>query len=111
MNKLALDIGDQFWLKPGQGIAGQFDTLGDLLSVLLPNVYVIAGLVLLIVLILGGLDFIIAAEKSDTERMALGRKKMITGLIGFLIVFASYWFIQLIEAVTGLEIFGGGGGL
>lgn len=109
MKPLALEIGEQFWLRPGQGVETQFNTFGDLISVLLPNIYVIAGFVLLVVLILGGLDFIIAAEKSDTERLAQGRKKMITGLIGFLVIFASYWVIQLIEAVAGLEIFGGGG--
>lgn len=118
MVKLALDIGQEFWLKEnfGIGVGGAcpnplfcipnaYSSIGTFISAVLPNIYVIAGLLLFILLIIGGLMVIISAGKGEEEGVQKGSKTITSALIGFLIIFASYWIIQIIETITGLQIF------
>lgn len=106
-NLLAFDLGEVFKIAPGKGIgdADQFNSLGGLISAILPNVYVLTGLILLFFLIFGGLAIILGAGKGDQENIEKGKKVLTGTLIGFLIIFASYWIIQILEILTGIEIF------
>lgn len=106
-NLLALDLGKAFKIAPNQGIGDteQFNSLGGLISAILPNVYVLAGLILLFFLIFGGLTVILGAGKGNQENVEKGKKVLTSVLIGFLVVFASYWIIQILEILTGIEIF------
>lgn len=107
MEKLALEIGKEFWLKPKAGITGTpaYQSLGGFISAVLPNVYIIAGVILFVLLIIGGITTIAGAGKGDQEATKKGQKAITAALLGFLIIFASYWIIQIIEVVTGIEIF------
>ena len=103
---LAVKIGDELMLNPTQAITGapQFASPGALISIFLKNVYVIAGVLLLVLLIFGGISIISSAGGGDAKKTAQGQKAITSALIGFLIIFASYWIIQIIQYVTGLEI-------
>lgn len=112
MQKLArVEIGEHFWLSPQKGIAGvqSYQTLGGFISVILPNVYIIAGIILFALLLFGGLGVIMGAGQDDPEKVQKGKKAITAAVIGFLVIFCSYWIIQIIDAVTGLEIIKGGG--
>jgi hypothetical protein len=107
---LAFDIGDVFLIKRGsgnQGIGskGQFSSVGELVSTVLPNVYIVAGIILLFFLIFGGLAVILGAGKGNKEQVEKGKKVLTGTLIGFLVVFASFWIIQILEILTGIKIF------
>jgi hypothetical protein len=84
-------------------IKGNFNpSLGDIISAALPYVYIFAGLGLLLMLILGGINLMTAAGNPDKTKAGYGR---ITGaLIGFLIVFISYFVVQLIQVIFGVKI-------
>ena len=81
-----------------------FSTLGSLITVLLPNVYMIAGVIVFILLIFGGFTYIVSAGQQKTEGVQQGKNAITMALVGFLLIFASYWIIQIIETITGLEI-------
>jgi hypothetical protein len=104
---LALDLGQAFQINPGRGIADakQFQSLGGLISTILPNAYILSGLVLLFFLIFGGLAVILGAGKSNQEQIEKGKKILTGTIIGFLVIFASYWIIQILEIITGVEVF------
>lgn len=106
-NILALELGKDFKINPGQGIGEvtQFESLGGLISAILPNIYVLAGLILLFFLIFGGLAVILGAGQGNQENVEKGKKVLTGTLIGFLVVFASYWIIQILEILTGIEVF------
>jgi len=108
---LAVNIGDELMIKPNEAItdAPQFASPGALISIFLKNVYVIAGVLLLVLLIFGGISIISSAGGGDAKKTAQGQKAMTSALIGFLIIFASYWIIRIVEVITGLNIMGGGG--
>jgi len=103
---LAINWGEQFWIKPDQGIsdADHFQSIGGLISVILPNVYIFAGLILLFFLIFGGVTVILGSGSNNPEQVSKGKKILTTTLIGFLVVFVSYWIIQILEIITNIPI-------
>ena len=113
MNNLLaeINIGNELILDPNNsgaggkiGTASQFSSPGALISILLKNVYMVAGVLLLFLLIFGGISIIMSAGSGDAKKTAQGQKIVTNALIGFLIIFASYWIIQLIQFITGVKI-------
>lgn len=108
MEKLALvNIGKELLLKPGVGVES-IGTLGEFITAVLPNIYILAGLILLFLLIGGGLMVIVSAGQENPEGAATGKKAITAAVAGFFVIFASYWIIQIIEVVAGIEIFAPG---
>lgn len=108
MKALAFDIGTTFELKNGTPISNVFPTFGSLFQTILFNVYTIAGIIFLFLLILGGASVIIGAGSKDSGKVAQGQKAISSAVIGFLVIFASYFIIQLIEVLTGAKILNSG---
>ena len=79
--------------------------IGSLVSSLASNLYIIAGIVLFALFIWGGLQMIRAAGGGNPEDFKKGRTIIFGALLGFLLIFSSYWIIQLIEKLTNLTIF------
>jgi len=95
-NVWTVDIGTVF--------KSPFSTFGELISTLLPNIYILAGVILLFLLIGGGFGIIVSAGKGMKEGVSRGSKAVTAALIGFLVIIASYWIIQIISTITGLNI-------
>ena len=93
---------------PGNGfindpLGGNFQSLGDIVSGLLPYIFALAGLALLLYLILGGFE--ILTSGGNPETLNRGRGKLTHAIIGFIIIFVSYWLLQLLEVVLGIQVF------
>jgi hypothetical protein len=104
---LAFNIGEKFWVKENVGITeaeGFQEGIGGIISTLLQNVYVLAGIILLILLIIGGFGFIMGAGGDNPEQAKKGKQAITAALTGFAIIFASYWLIKIIEILTGINI-------
>lgn len=79
--------------------------VGALVTTLLSNAYVIAGLVLLFLIIFWALGLMSNSGTKDPQKLAKGKGAITAAIIGFLIIFSSYWIIQLVELLTGVNIF------
>lgn len=99
MNNLAVNIGSAFGSPFGQGKG-----LGSLISTIISVAFTLSGVVLLIMFVVGGIGIIAGAGSDNPERTAKGKQAVTSALIGFIIVFAAYWIIQIIETITGLKI-------
>jgi hypothetical protein len=86
---------------PTDPITTKFPTLGAVIGKLLPYIYVVAGLCLLFMLISGGITLMTAA--GDAGKTKEGYGKLTAGLIGFLIIFVSYFVAQIVEVVLGVK--------
>jgi len=53
---------------------------------------------------LGGIGMIAGAGNSNPEQAGKGRQAATSAVVGFIIVFAAYWIMQLIEILTGFSI-------
>lgn len=102
----AIYIGNEFWLKPGVGIgtSDTYKTTAGIISILLRNAYILAGVLLFLLLIFGGLGIIMGAGSGDAKKTGQGQQAVTSALIGFILIFASYWIILIIETVTGFKI-------
>ena len=81
-----------------------FSSPGALISALLPNLYILAGLILFILLLFGGFGIIMGAQGGNPEQAGKGKNAITAALLGFGLIFASYWIIQIIQWITGINI-------
>lgn len=88
--------------------ARTFPTLSDLVNVLVKNVFVLAGVLLFILLILGGLKFITSAGSGEEKEMVQAKSALTAAIIGFIIIFGAYWIVQIIGFISGVNIFAPG---
>jgi len=104
MKKLALDLPGDYEIESPEGFSFAEGTIGDIITDLLPYIYVLAGLILFIYLIIGGFSLLTSA--GDPKKVESAQGKITSAIVGFLIIFISYWIIQILEIVFGIEILG-----
>lgn len=75
-------------------------SLGLIISKLLPYVFVLSGLALLVYLIFGG--FLLMTSGGDPKKVETGKGAVTNAIIGFLIIFAAYWLVQIVQMIFGL---------
>lgn len=97
----AVDIGATY-----QSPYNNVTEIGRLVSSVLSNVYLLSGVVFLFLVALGGLKMIQNAGAGDQRKTAQAKEAVTYALFGFLLIFASYWIIRIIEMLTGLTIAG-----
>ena len=89
------------------GTINRFTTLSQLVTPLIWNAYVVTGVGVFFVLLYGGFMYIMGAGQGDGKKIEQGKQALTYGLIGLIVVFSSFWLIQIIRIFTGLDIIGG----
>lgn len=87
---------------PADPISSKFPDLGSVISAALPYVYLIAGLILFANLVMGGITLMTAA--GDQAKTKQGYGMLTAGLVGFLIVFVSYFVLQIVQVILGIQV-------
>lgn len=95
------NLGDRL-LFQGSTASKEYSSSSDLINNILPNIYVAAGLVIFFMIVFGG--FTIISNAGNKDKIADGTKTITSAIMGLLVLFASYWIIQLIQVVTGVSI-------
>jgi len=104
VQKLAqVDIGQTFNTNIGRTVG-----LGQLVSIIISNAIVLAGIIMVFLLVVGGIGIISGAGQDSPDKAARGKQTVTFALIGFIIIFAAYWIVQIIETITGVNIFNPG---
>lgn len=100
-----VNIGQQTLMGAGAGnVANTFPDIATLVTIILKNGLTLAGIILVGLLVFGGVSYIIAAGEADQKKMAQAQETLTSAAIGFLVVFASYFIIQIVQVITGLTI-------
>lgn len=76
--------------------------LARYIAIIWQVIVIVGGLAVLLWLIWGALDWIIAGDSQ--ERLKKAKDKMFNGIFGLAILALSYLIIKLISTVTGLDI-------
>lgn len=76
-------------------------TLGELVTVLIPYILGIGGLILLLNILWSGLSMMLSRGEPKAYEGARGR--FTAGLIGFVIMFAAYWIVQIVASMLNLN--------
>lgn len=82
----------------------QFDTFGALVTVIVRNAFVLAGIISFLLLVFGGFSVIMGAGAGDTKQLEKGKQTITGAIAGLIIVVTSYWIVQIIEKTTGLSL-------
>jgi hypothetical protein len=100
MKVLAVDIGTEI----GQNVSTNYPDIATLVTIILKNALTLAGVILLALIIFGGISYIAAAGDGDQKKIAAAQDTLTSALIGFLVVFLSYFIIQIVTVITGIQI-------
>lgn len=112
--KLALkfgNYGNQYLLEeqvdPNEpnAVFSSSSTPTDIINAIIPYVFVVAGLILLGLLIMGGFQLMTSA--GDPKKTEAGKGKIVSGIIGFLIIFLAYWIAQAVGIMLGFNLLSG----
>jgi hypothetical protein len=104
----AVDIGDAFTLGEGGNKISTLTSLSALIAPLIQNMFVLAGIIFLILLVFGGVTYIMNAGSGNQEAVEKGKNALTWAIFGFIIIFAAYWTVQTVELITGVQIFNSG---
>lgn len=75
--------------------------IGDIINDILPYVYSLAGIVLLLLLISGGIGLMTAA--GDPKKVEVSQKRITSAIIGVIIIFISFFVVQFLSRLLGIE--------
>ena len=83
---------------------GAFPNLGALVTLVLPTIMWIAGMLLFGYLIMGGFKYLMSG--GDDKAIMEGKKIITNAFLGMLIVFTSFWALRLVESLLGINVTG-----
>lgn len=83
--------------------ANTFPTFGAVVSVVVKNAFVLAGIISFILLIIGGFGVIMGSGSGDTKQMEQAKKTVTGAVAGLIIVITSVLIVQLIATITGSD--------
>lgn len=88
----------------GKTISQLYPDPASLVTVIIRNGLTIAGIILIALIVAGGFMMIASAGSGDQKKAAAAKTLITDALIGFLVIFLSYFIIQIVEVITGLKI-------
>ncbi len=84
-------------------LAKKLSTPGGIISRFLGHyAFPIAGLILFVMLIWGGIE--IMAGSATAKSADAGKQRITAALLGFLLLFASFWIAKILEMMFGIKI-------
>lgn len=86
------------------GPAGSFSTFGDVVTVIVKNAFVIAGVIAFLLLVFGAFTIIMGAGAGDTKQLERGRQAIVGAVVGLIIVVGSFWIVQIVDKLTGIPL-------
>lgn len=100
MNTSGSDIGSHFL---GTSALKNFESIGSLVTVFVRGAFILSGLVILVFFIMAGIGMIQGAGEGNPQKMEQAKATATSALIGFIVVFASYWIVKLIGQILNLQ--------
>jgi hypothetical protein len=84
-------------------LAEELSTPGGIVSRFLGSfAFPIAGLILFVMLIWGGIEMM--AGSATSKSVDAGKQRITTALLGFLLLFSSFWIARILEMMFGIKI-------
>lgn len=77
-------------------------TIGSIVSRAIPLVFIFAGVGLFIMLLASGFTFLTSA--GDPKKLSQAQGQLTNALVGFVIIFVSFWAVQAAGIIFGLDV-------
>lgn len=95
-----LKIGNQPNVTPIEGPLVGINTPADIINKIIPILISAASIILFIMLVLGGFQFLTSG--GNAEKVKLARGKLTYALVGFVLLIISYIIVKLISQIFGI---------
>lgn len=99
-----VDLGECLQLSDGTLVKEAYYNPAVLVNLLVRNLFVVAGVIFFLIIIFAGFKFIMGGKKGAED----AKNIIQTALVGFVIMFAAYWIIQIVSLLTGVDLPGSG---
>jgi len=76
--------------------------VGSIIIAITPIFFTLAGIMLLIYLMMGGFQLMTSA--GNPKVVEAGKAKITNALLGFIIVFISFWIVQIVGLLFGIDV-------
>ncbi|MBP7700860.1 hypothetical protein KA111_02240 [Candidatus Woesebacteria bacterium] len=86
----------------GSPNAAELSTPGGIVTRALNFLFPLAGLILFLLISWGGFEMLISS--SDSKGIEAGKNRVTAAIVGFILLFCSYWLAQIVELVFGIII-------
>ncbi len=97
----AIPLNEKFTLGVGGPRVDQtYSEPADLINVIVPNLMVVGGIIIFFMFIMAAFKFMGDSAKGKEEAAGI----MKTALIGFVLMFAAFWIVQIVKVITGTDI-------
>lgn len=100
VEEVEINLGEKLILKDGTPVQDVFNSTDDMLNLIVKVLFVGAGLVLFVMIVGAGFAMIQGGGK-DAEK---AKTTMTSAVLGFIIMFAAYWIMQIIQLLTGINM-------
>lgn len=83
--------------------ATNFPDFGKLVSVIITNATVLAGILAFIFIIIGGFAIIVGAGGGDAKQLEKGKKTLTMAVVGLLVVVFALWIVGALKIILGVD--------
>lgn len=98
-----LNLADCYALNANQTVSEVYTSPAVLVNLIVRNIFVVAGILLFFLFMYAGFLFITGNVKGKDK----AKEVLEAALIGFFVMFAAFWILQIIKVVTGTNILTG----
>ena len=88
----------------GNLVKNRYSSVGAIVSLIIRYLFLAGGVVFFVLILISGYKLVFLGDKQ--KALSDVKKNLTTGVMGLLIMFAVFWIIRIIEALTGLAILG-----
>lgn len=85
---------------------GRFLTPGSIISTAMPYLFGIAGTILFVMIVMGGIEIMMGAGNPKSAEN--GKNRITSAIIGFALLFSAFWIGQIVQIIFGINIGLGG---
>ncbi|MFH1602176.1 MAG: hypothetical protein ABIB61_04450 [Candidatus Shapirobacteria bacterium] len=90
---------------PSSTVSAKFTDIAGVFTELWKYIIPLAGIIMLVMIIFGGFEMMVSG--GNPEKVASGRSRVMMGIVGFVVVFLSWFIIRAIEVIFGISILTG----
>lgn len=83
-------------------LADELSTPAGIINQTLSFIFPIAGMILFVMIVVGGFQMLLGG--SDQKALQAGQQRITMALVGFILLFSSYWIVQILEGIFNIKI-------
>jgi hypothetical protein len=84
------------------GAQSNLTSLGDVVSRGLQFLLPLSGIILFVIIIMSGFQLLTSA--GDPKKMEQAKQRLTWGVVGFVVIFVSFWLMRLLEFLLGIKV-------